>query len=51
MRTVKIIFVAGGETFTAHVQVRAEYLETAHGRIRLKNLLETNMTVRILEEL
>lgn len=50
MRTVKVIFVAVGETFVAHVQVRSELLESAQGRIKLKNLLESNMAVRIVEE-
>lgn len=50
MRTVKVIFVAVGETFTAHVQVRSEYLEDEHGRRRLKDILESNMVAYIVEE-
>ena len=41
MRTVKVIFVAVGETFTAHVQVRSEYLADERGRKRLKDILES----------
>lgn len=49
MRTVKVIFVAVGETFTAHVQVRSEYLADERGRKRLVDILEGNNKVYIVE--
>lgn len=50
MRTVTVIFVCVGEVIKAQLQVRAEYAETPVGRRRLKDILEGNNVVHIMEE-